>query len=49
MVNRTRPVLTEHLRTVGGADCTQFVGLRPIGAFNLTNGPYGVRAAREVK
>jgi hypothetical protein len=25
-------VLTEHLRTVGGADCTQIAALRPIGA-----------------
>lgn len=25
-------MLTEHLRTVGGADCTQVAGLRPIRA-----------------
>jgi len=25
-------VLTEHLRTVGGAECTQIAGLRPVSA-----------------
>jgi hypothetical protein len=30
MVNRMRPVLTEHSRTVGGAHSTQIARLRPI-------------------
>jgi hypothetical protein len=29
MVNRMRPVLTEHLRTAGGANCTQIARPRP--------------------
>jgi hypothetical protein len=28
MVNRMRPVLTEHLRTAGEANCTQIARLR---------------------